>query len=100
MSPLLIQEITRRVNLRGTFQAIYTTGILLPKPISICRYHHRLINLKKLQDIRFAHQPEKLSFASWQKLYRLPESPALGMRPMVAADIPAVTMLLTECACS
>ena len=97
MSPLLIQEITRRVNLRGTFQAVYTAGVLLPKPISVCRYHHRLINLKKLEDVRFARQPEKLTFAAWQKLYRLPEAPALGMRPMVPADVPAVTLLLTQC---
>lgn len=97
MSPLLIKEITRRVNLRGTFQAIYTAGVLLPKPISVCRYHHRLINLKKLEEVRFARQPEKLSFQSWQKLFRLPEAPLLGLRPMVAADVPAVTLLLTQC---
>ena len=96
MSPLLIKEITRRVNLRGTFQAIYTAGVLLPKPISVCRYHHRLINLKKLEEIGFARQPEKLTFSSWQKLNRIPETPLLGMRPMVAADVPAVTLLLTQ----
>lgn len=97
MSPLLIKEITRRVNLRGTFQAIYTAGVLLPKPISVCRYHHRLINLKKLEEIHFARQPEKLSFQMWQKLNRLPETPLLGMRPMGIADVPAVTLLLTQC---
>ncbi len=96
MSPLLIKEITRRVNLRGTFQAIYTAGVLLPKPISVCRYHHRLISLKKLEEIHFARQPEKLTFQMWQKLYRLPEAPLLGMRPMGVADLSAVTLLLTQ----
>lgn len=38
VAPVLIKEITRRVNLEGIFQAVYTAGVLLPKPISICRY--------------------------------------------------------------
>ena len=33
----------------------------------------------------------------WQKLNRLPETPVLGMRPMGIADVPAVTLLLTQC---
>jgi glycylpeptide N-tetradecanoyltransferase len=84
--------------LAGTFQAIYTAGVLLPKPISVCRYHHRLINLKKLEEVQFARQPEKLTFQAWQRLYRLPETPLLALRPMVPADVPAVTLLLTQCA--
>ena len=37
VAPVLIKEITRRVNLEGIFQAVYTAGILLPKPIAVCR---------------------------------------------------------------
>jgi len=37
VAPVLIREITRRVNLEGIFQAVYTAGILLPKPVGTCR---------------------------------------------------------------
>ena len=37
VAPVLIREITRRVNLRGIFQAVYTAGVVLPKPIAKCR---------------------------------------------------------------
>lgn len=38
VAPVLIREITRRVNLEGIFQAVYTAGVVLPKPVSTCRY--------------------------------------------------------------
>ncbi len=38
VAPVLIREITRRVNLTGIFQAVYTAGVVLPKPVSTCRY--------------------------------------------------------------
>jgi hypothetical protein len=37
VAPVLIKEITRRVHLEGIFQAVYTAGVLLPKPVSVCR---------------------------------------------------------------
>ena len=48
LAPLLIKEVTRRVNLRGIFQAIYTSGSVFPCPWAECRYYHRNINVKKL----------------------------------------------------
>ena len=38
LAPVLIKEITRQVNLTGIFQAIYTAGVVLPTPVSTCRY--------------------------------------------------------------
>ena len=38
MAPVLIKEITRRVNLEGIFQAVYTAGVVLPGIVSKCRY--------------------------------------------------------------
>lgn len=38
MAPVLIREITRRVNLQGIFQAVYTAGVVLPKPVGTCRW--------------------------------------------------------------
>ncbi|RZF47684.1 hypothetical protein LSTR_LSTR005701 [Laodelphax striatellus] len=37
VAPVLIREITRRVNQTGIFQAVYTAGVVLPKPIGTCR---------------------------------------------------------------
>lgn len=37
MAVILIKEITRRCNIRGIFQAVYTAGALLPKPVGTCR---------------------------------------------------------------
>lgn len=37
VAPVLIREITRRVNLQGIFQAVYTAGVVLPKPVGTCR---------------------------------------------------------------
>lgn len=48
------QEITRRVNLHDIWQAAYTAGVVLPKPVSVCRYYHRSLNPKKLIDVGFS----------------------------------------------
>lgn len=37
LAPVLIREITRRVNCREIFQAVYTAGVVLPKPVATCR---------------------------------------------------------------
>lgn len=37
VAPVLIREITRRVNMEGIFQAVYTAGVVLPKPVACCR---------------------------------------------------------------
>lgn len=53
LAPVLIREITRRVNLTGIFQAVYTAGVVLPKPVTTCRYWHRSINPRKLIEVKF-----------------------------------------------
>ena len=54
LTPLLSScaQVTRRVNLKGVFQAAYTAGVVLPKPVAACRYHHRSITPKKLIEVR------------------------------------------------
>lgn len=53
LAPVLIREITRRVNLTGIFQAVYTAGVVLPKPVTTCRYWHRSLNPRKLIEVNF-----------------------------------------------
>lgn len=61
LAPVLIREITRRVNLTGIFQAVYTAGVVLPKPVTTCRYWHRSINPRKLIDVIFKFYKMSLS---------------------------------------
>ena len=51
LAPVLIKEVTRRVNLKGIWQAVYTAGVNIPTPMAECRYFHRSINPKKLIEV-------------------------------------------------
>ncbi|KAG1667053.1 hypothetical protein FOA52_000416 [Chlamydomonas sp. UWO 241] len=97
LAPVLIKEITRRVNLCNIWQAAYTAGVLIPKPIATCRYWHRSLNPKKLIDVGFSRLAPRMTMARTIKLYSLPESPVTpGVRPLEARDVPAVTKMLNE----
>jgi len=78
LAPVLIREITRRVNIQGIFQAVYTAGVVLPKPIGTCRYWHRSINPKKLIEVKFSHLSRNMTMQRHLKLYRLPEDTKVG----------------------
>ena len=78
---VLIKEITRRVNRRGLFQATYTAGVVLPKPVAKCRYWHRSLNPKKLIEVGFSRLAPRMTLTRTIKLYQLPEQPqARGAR--------------------
>ena len=97
LAPVLIKEVTRRVNVTGGWQAIYTAGVVLPTPIAQARYYHRTLDPTKLVEIGFTRFNSKLNKARAQKLYRLPEAPLIpGVRPLELKDVPAVWRLLTE----
>merc|ERR1712048_1289547 len=53
LAPVLIKEITRRVNCEERWQAVYTAGIVIPRPVARNRYWHRSLNPKKLVEIGF-----------------------------------------------
>jgi len=42
------------VNLRNIWQAAYTAGTILPKPIATAQYWHRSLNPKKLIEVQFS----------------------------------------------
>ncbi|KAI1823025.1 acyl-CoA N-acyltransferase [Xylaria intraflava] len=97
LAPVLIKEITRLCNLEGVFQAIYTGGILLPKPVSTCRYYHRAINWQKLYEVGFSPLPAKSKPLFQIRKYAVPERTSIkGFRDMQRKDIPAVQSLLTR----
>lgn len=70
LAPMMIKEVTRRTNLRGIFQAVYTASLNLPNKLSTIKYYHRIINVKKISSIGFYTLPnDKLSI--YEKLYKV-----------------------------
>jgi len=99
LAPVLIKEVTRQCHLKGIFQAIYTGGVLLPTPVSTCRYFHRSINDRKLVDVGFTHIPRNSTMARMQRLHKLATAPTLlnsGLREMRDDDVPQVAELFTR----
>ncbi|KAI9841193.1 MAG: glycylpeptide N-tetradecanoyltransferase [Thelocarpon superellum] len=95
LTPVLIQEITRRINLEGIWQAIYTGGVVLPTPVSTCRYFHRSIEWLKLHQVGFSPLPPGSTTARQVTKYSLPGTTSTpGLRPMERKDIDAVLDLL------
>lgn len=63
LAPVLIKEITRRVNHRNVFQAVYTAGLVIPVPVSTCRYYHRTLEPKKLIEVGFSPMAPRMTMA-------------------------------------
>jgi len=97
LAPVLIKEITRRVNHAGMFQAVYTAGVVLPGHVASCRYYHRTLDAKKLVEIGFTRLHPRMTMARMQKLYKLPARTELaGLRPMTKEDVPAAHELVVK----
>ena len=95
LAPILIREVTRRCNLDGIYQAVYTAGIVVPKPISTCRYFHRPIDWLKLHEVGFSPLPPGSTKARMVARNQLPpETKTKRLRKMTPADIPGVKDLL------
>lgn len=73
LAPVLIKEITRRVNLKNIWQAVYTAGVMLPKPVAQNRYWHRSLNPKKLIEVGFSRLHHNMTMSRTIKLYKLPD---------------------------
>ncbi|KAH9177748.1 N-myristoyl transferase [Lactarius sanguifluus] len=73
LAPVLIKEITRQCHLKGIFQAIYTAGIVIPTPISTCRYYHRTLNVPKLVDVKFTYVPRDMTIARMVRQSKMEE---------------------------
>jgi glycylpeptide N-tetradecanoyltransferase len=98
MAPLLIKEITRRVNLTGTFQAVFTCGKELTQPFTSAQYFHRLINYKKLVAIKFTSLRPGADIEKVSRMHSV--NPLFanvpGFREMEEKDIPSVTAQLNQ----
>ncbi|KPA84484.1 N-myristoyltransferase (NMT) [Leptomonas pyrrhocoris] len=102
LAPILIQEVTRRVNRTGVWQAVYTAGVALPTPYTSGRYFHRSFNQEKLVDVRFSSIPQAFKrfqnpMAMLKRYYQLPDTPrSSGLREMTRDDVPAVQKILSN----
>ena len=97
LAPVLIKEITRRVNCEQIWQAIYTAGPTIPTPFGHATYWHRSINVKKLIDIRFTQLKAGTPLSRHIRMHKLPEEPSMpGLRVMKAKDIDKVRDLLND----
>lgn len=95
LTPVLIKEVTRRVNLMGVWQAVYTAGVVLPKPVARNRYYHRSLNPKKLIDIGFSRLQNRMTLSMTIKLYKVPKTTQVpGMRKMERKDCKEACALL------
>lgn len=100
LAPILIKEVTRRVNLCDIWQAVYTAGKVIPTPFCSASYHHRSLNPEKLIAVNFSRIPrqyEKFSkpMEIVKKMYSLPAKVATnGLRTMEKKDVPQVAALL------
>jgi glycylpeptide N-tetradecanoyltransferase len=70
LSPVLINEVTRRIKLKGYTGAVYTGGIKLSHAMTSCKIYHRPLQVKKLIDTKFLPTP-KLTLKSALKLYEI-----------------------------
>ena len=97
LAPVLIKEITRRVNLTDCWQAVYTAGTLLPKPISVTNYYHRNLNLQKLLDVKFTYLNPKLNLSRAKRIYAISKETNLeGLRKMEKKDVKDVYVILNN----
>ncbi|KAH8818790.1 N-myristoyl transferase [Flagelloscypha sp. PMI_526] len=97
LAPVLIKEVTRQVHLKGIFQAIYTAGVVIPTPITTCRYHHRSLNIPKLVEVRFTHVPRSMTLARMIRLHQVDNKPSLkGLREVEEKDVVGLAELYTR----
>jgi glycylpeptide N-tetradecanoyltransferase len=97
LAPLLIKEITRRVNLHNIWQALFTSGTVLPKPLSTCRYGHRPLNWPKLNEVGFSSLPIGETKASMNAKMSLSNEPKTkGWRKMEEKDVESVWKLYSS----
>ncbi|KAI3388023.1 hypothetical protein SNEBB_010326 [Seison nebaliae] len=94
--PVLIREITRRLNIAGIFHSVYTAGVVLPTPVSKCTYWHRSINPKKLIEVKFSFVRPNLSMSQHIRLHKLPEEPKHNWSKFEKKEVEEVKILMNN----
>jgi hypothetical protein len=53
-------------------------------PLRTHRYYHRLLNPKKLIEIKFTRLQARMTLKTTIRLYKLPDGPATGAQPLAS----------------
>jgi glycylpeptide N-tetradecanoyltransferase len=92
LTPLLIKEVTRKVNLTNVWSAYYTSGDVFPHPFTSTPYFHRNLNPKKNVETGFSAIPENEPMARFIKKHKLHGEMDMNItgefRLMESKDIP------------
>lgn len=92
MTPVLIKEVTRRVNLHGIWSAIYTSGEIFPTPFTEANYFHRTLNPKKNIETGFSSLAANETMAKYIKKMKIHEMKDINLigepRLMESKDLP------------
>ena len=97
LTPVLIKEITRRINLKNIWHGVYATYAYLPKPFSKCEYYYRNIDLKKLIEVQYTYLPSKISLGKALKNNELPDKTQIsGFRKMTEKDLEQIYELIKK----
>ena len=92
MAPVLIKEVTRRVNLHGIWSAIYTSGETFPTPFTEANYFHRSLNPKKNVETGFSSLAANETMAKYIKKMKIHEMKDINLigeaRLMESRDLP------------
>lgn len=86
LTPILILEIRRRSNERGIWQAMATAVAKLPTPVTKTWYWHRLLNVRKLNKLKFSQERERPHVVMGTCYHRV----------MTEDDVPLVTDVLRK----
>lgn len=89
ITKLLIEELTKRIKFKNIQQGIYTSGDLFLKPFSSSKSYQKLLNVKKLIEVKFCerHTDED---SLYNKVY------LKGLRLMEDDDVLIVNKLLNK----
>ena len=92
MAPMLIKEVTRRVNIVGIWSAIYTSGETFPTPFTEANYFHRTLNPKKNIETGFSALAANETMAKYIKKMKLDPLNDVNLigepRLMTSKDLP------------
>lgn len=86
ISPVIIREITRRVNLDGIYQAIFTSGTKFFFNVSDAYYYHRALDPIRLFRTGFSDRVIELGIPK----------PRSGTRLVTELDLPSLLRLFSE----
>ena len=86
------------MNLQGRWQAAYTAGIVLPKPVGRCRYWHRSLNPKKLIEVRCCCLPLHVCIPSQSPSVSLHACPSVRLSACLSVYLSVCLFIcLSDC---